>query len=384
MRPAHCDVVVVGAGPAGCATAIALLQAGVERVCVLEAASATGPQVGETMPPDTRAVLAELGAWEAFLADGHLRCLGSCAAWGGPELGYNDALMSPLGPGWHLDRRRFDETLRRRAREAGAVFLRVGRNWACRPASTGGAVELATPGEHGAVLSSPWVVDATGARARLAHSLGARHTVLDRLTLTYGFFEAGPEAAALRLTMAEASEDGWWYAAGLPQRRVAVAFATDPAIGRQARLRDPRRWFARLLETRHLAPRLAGAAFIASSLTVRTAPVAYLAQPCGPGWVAVGDAAVAHDPMASEGIHHALETGLAAGRAIAAALRSGRPLDPAYAHKVLAGAREHAALRAHLYGLEGRWAEAPFWRNRRGAPATAAGPAEARSRAASR
>jgi hypothetical protein len=79
-----------------------------------------GIRIGESIPPDTALLLAELGLLPGFLAQGHERCLGSCSSWGDDALGYNDFVTNPHGPGWHLDRNRFDTFLAHQAAGRGA------------------------------------------------------------------------------------------------------------------------------------------------------------------------------------------------------------------------------------------------------------------------
>ncbi|MDQ3742321.1 MAG: tryptophan 7-halogenase, partial [Actinomycetota bacterium] len=136
LVPAY-DVAIAGGGPAGCATAIALRGAGVERVLLAEASTGDGARVGESIPPDTRLVLDRLGVTARFEADGHEPCLGSCSAWGDAELGYNDFLFNPHGHGWHLDRRRFDASLAAEAKAAGAEVAAGWRASASRAATAG-------------------------------------------------------------------------------------------------------------------------------------------------------------------------------------------------------------------------------------------------------
>src|SRR5271167_3730001 len=120
--PADFDVVVLGAGPAGCATALSLAKAGISQVLLVEPARDGDLRVGESVPPDIRILLDELGLWDEFLADDHETCLGSCSSWGADALGYNDFLFNPLGNGWHLDRGRFDGFLARKAAKGGTEF----------------------------------------------------------------------------------------------------------------------------------------------------------------------------------------------------------------------------------------------------------------------
>lgn len=368
-RPAY-DVAILGVGPAGAACAIALARAGIGRVCLIDGGGAPGgAAIGETIPPDARLLLDRLGLLQAFLGEGHERCLGSCSAWGNDTLGHNDFLLNPQGSGWHLDRARFDAFLRRHARAAGAT-LREGARFVDAEAEgeDGYRLNLAGAGP----VHARFVVDATGRAAAFARAVGARRLPLDRLTFVYGFFDSSGAASRTRLTLLEAAPHGWWYAAGLPGERLAVAFATDAERVRADGLGHEAAWLAAALATRHLAPRLGGCRFLAGSLTPRVAPSFRLDKVAGPRWLAAGDAAACFDPLAAQGIYKALEDGLGGAALIADALGRGGDLAGDYAKAAGARFDEYLVNRNHFYGLERRWPASDFWRTRQARSALAA------------
>lgn len=375
------DAVVAGAGPAGAATALALRRRGLGRVLLAEAGDFAAVRIGESLPPATRLLLERLGIWQDFLAEGHEPCLGSCSLWGGDTPGYNDFLLDPHGHGWHLDRRRFDAWLARQAAAAGAELWEHAHCDGAEPLPGGGfTVRLAT-GDGPRTVTAGFLVDATGSRARLARSLGARRRFHDRLCYVADFLALPAGAAMSRLTLLEAVEHGWWYAARLPGRRVAVAFASDAGTVQREGLHRREVWRARLGETRLLAPELAEAVPAAGDgdgngdrLAVRPALSCRLDRPCGRGWLAVGDAASCCDPISSQGIYKALLDGLEAADAVAA----GQALD-GYATAVAHRFEEYLEVRDHFYGVERRWPETPFWRRRVGCRES--GTAEARPQA---
>ena len=96
-------------------------------------------------------------------------------------------------------------------------------------------------------------------------------------------------------------------------------------------------------------------------------------SPCaGPGWLAVGDAALSFDPLSSQGLLNALFTGLAAAVAAEAHLEGDADAMPGHA-RALAGIQ--AAYERHLglyYAQEDRWPDRPFWQRRRATRSTAA------------
>ena len=60
------DVVVAGGGPAGAVAALELSRRGF-RVALIEQSAYDNFRVGETLPPQIRSPLMELGVWERFL-----------------------------------------------------------------------------------------------------------------------------------------------------------------------------------------------------------------------------------------------------------------------------------------------------------------------------
>lgn len=64
------------------------------------------------------------------------RCGGTLSAWGSDQLGASEAFASPDGPGWFVDRRRFDAVLRTRCVALGATLV-TGRTHDLRRAARG-------------------------------------------------------------------------------------------------------------------------------------------------------------------------------------------------------------------------------------------------------
>lgn len=365
-------MLIAGAGIAGCATAIAIGRRRPDLTVWLAGVPHGRPPVGESIPPDTRPLLGRLGLLPDFLAEGHRPCLGSAASWGSDELGYNDFLTNPYGTGWHLDRQRFERLLLRRAGDASRLLTGRTTRTVRRRADDMIEFELIGAGQSPSTGTARFVVDATGAGAAIARRLGARTRRYDQLVLATAFFQEEPGRPRPGYTLVEAVRDGWWYLAGLPDNRLAVAFASDPE---QIRALDAARWPAwvqLLADTRHVGPRLAGARLLSGELTVLGASSRRLDPPAGPGWLAVGDAACSYDPLSAQGIHQALHSALLASQAIDV-----DPLAPGltcsdYAGQVVAEFEQYLGNQGELYAAEQRFAHAPFWRRRHAARAVLA------------
>ena len=352
------DVVVVGGGPAGTATALALRREGLS-VAVLERSHYDDVRLGETVPPEIRSPLVRLGVWERFLAAGHRPSLAFVSSWGSPALGRRDFLLNPWGRAWHLDRSRFDAMLAAAAEEAGALVL--------RGADAGGASDGAGQWRvssrrrnGGFTLQASYLVDATGRPASLVRKLGGRIRSLDRLVGVAAYLAAGPDAEPLgEAVLLEAVEDGWWYSAPLPGGKAVAAFMTD----RRLTPRGISGWCRRLAGTSYTRRRLQGHER-PDVLIVRPADTRFTEPPEAQRFLAVGDAATAFDPLSSQGILKALRSGLAAASAIAAHRAGHRAALAAFRADTAQGLLAHCRLRASYYQMEARWTGSPFWKPR--------------------
>ena len=357
--PQTAEVAVIGGGPAGAAAALTLARSGI--AVVLLDAGRVRPAVGETLPPSVRPVLDRLGLRATIATEGHLPSVGSWSAWGGTEPWGRDFIFNRFGHGWHLDRRRFDALLRQTAQAAGAKSA-TAAVVASEALPTGG-FRLHVAGGH--EMTTRIVLDATGRSASFARQRGVKRRAIDRMIALIGYVarraDAETEPAA---TLVEAVPEGWWYSAPLPQDRLVTVFMTDADLARDAGI-STQAWLDRLASAEHTAARalrygsgLAGPPFIVPAASGR------LERFGDTNWLALGDAAASQDPLSSEGILVALQSG------IEGAVAAARALDGDRAALVAAAAGREAAWLRYLeqrdrhYGLERRWREAPFWRRR--------------------
>ena len=355
------DVAVIGGGPAGSATAIALAQLG-RSVTVFERSHYESTRIGETLPPEIKRPLNALGIWERFLANGPIESPGIAAAWGQSELYENDFVVNPHGPGWHIDRRRFDVMLAIQATTLQVELLVGVRQITVSLTSSGlWRIDTLTDGQQ-VVRLGRILVDASGRCGSPIRQLSGPRIVYDRLVGLVGFTHPKGHAGDLR-TLIEAAEKGWWYCSPLPDGGQVGALMTDGDLlpaGQAARMAF---WQEQLAQSDYVRARL-GQRTAFTTLRIVAACSSRSQLIVGDHWLTVGDASAAFDPLSSQGITWALESGLMAAVAIDHHLRGNQTALASYASQVESEFCQYLKLHAYYYSHERRWPHSPFWQRR--------------------
>jgi 2-polyprenyl-6-methoxyphenol hydroxylase-like FAD-dependent oxidoreductase len=91
---------------------------------------------------------------------------------------------------------------------------------------------------------------------------------------------------------------------------------------------------------------------------------AWLTPAAGNGWLAAGDAALAFDPLAAQGLFNAMYLGLAAAEATDRHLAGDQTALADYGAEVSAIRQAYRTRHAAWYQLETRWPDQPFWSRR--------------------
>jgi flavin-dependent dehydrogenase len=369
------DVAVIGAGPAGAATARRLAEAGC-RVVLLERSSFDQPRVGESLAPAVQPLLVNMGVWDQFLALQPLPSYGTRSVWGEPRAAVTSHLLTPYLNGWHVDRLAFDRMLAVSAEQAGARLRMAARVLQFDAGPRGGGELLVGSSDRSRLperLRVDFVVDASGRRAMLSRWVGARHAIFDRLVGVAAQFD-DPDAASHCYTLVETTPDGWWYSAPMSRTRSVAMLMTDGDLARRGRMSTLPCWQIALRRAGLTAKRVESGTMcfgpaIFSAISQRL--VREAGHPTR-GWLAVGDAALAVDPISGSGVLRALRSAAdAAGTALASLSGDADAVD-AYEKRVDDECRRYLAEWAAYYAAEPRWSCTEFWGRRAGAALAAA------------
>lgn len=365
--------VIIGAGPAGLATAISLQQQGYRSPLLLfDAGRANSPRIGESIPPAATPLLKDLlGPSAALHLARHLVCPGSMSVWASERPGHNDFLYDLSGQGYHLDRALFEQQLSQGV-DWGAIPRYQGyRLLRAEPREPGYKLVFRTPDAREETVRAGFVVDASGAASVFARKIGVARNLLDEVLFACALFRLADKSIGLHHSLIEATANGWWYGARLPDNRMILTLCSDPALVRQHQYQQPGAWLDALQQTgwlRHQLPAAIGQTPAgAFDIQLRPAFSSILSAVAGEHWLAVGDAAAGHDPISSAGITKALQHGQQAATAMVQYAQSGDWSNLAgYQERVFAGFNQYVGVRRQLYHGEKRFWNAPFWQRRRG------------------
>ena len=307
MSGSEYDIVVIGAGPAGAATAIAAARAGARVLVVDQAEYGRDKICGDGLTPRAIGALEQLGIdySDAHRIDGLRMIAGRRER----ELAWPAGGRFPdHGAVW--PRRRLDAELIDHAAAAGAEL-----RWSS-PAEPildddGRCVGISVGAER---IGAGLVVIATGAPGKVARLLGAGRVPDEPFGLAIRAYVESPRHTDRHLEACLTLRDrngvavpgyGWMFPAGDGTVNIGVGALSTMKRFRQLNLNtllDDYR--ALVADTWQVGPYL-------ERPRAWRLPMSTLRRH-GPGWVAIGDAAGLVNPMNGEGIDYGLESGMLA------------------------------------------------------------------------
>ncbi|HEU5041925.1 MAG TPA: NAD(P)/FAD-dependent oxidoreductase [Gemmatimonadales bacterium] len=343
------DALVVGAGPAGSATAALLARAGVRVALLDRAAFPRDKACSEYMSPEAVRLLDRLGVVPALEASGAVALEGTAvtAAMGARLHGaFARAGHRPFRPtGLSVARRVLDLALVRAAQQAGAELLErtVVEELLYREGAVAGAVVRERDGRRRA-LPARLTVGADGLRSIVARRLGPRRHGRPRRVAFVAHLD-GVSGMGASAEM-HVSREGYVGLNPIGGGRTNVALVVPAALAAAARGRVEAFFAERLAGFPEVAARVAGATLARRVLA--TGPfAAWSGRVTADGAALVGDAADFFDPFTGEGIYCALRGAELLARSAIPALE--RP-------DAVTAARLAGYPRARRAAFAGKWA----------------------------
>jgi len=351
------EVIIAGKGIAGLVVSLLLKRKGISHVLLDRRSTRKRFALGETLPPSALPLLQSLGLLDLFESNSLHRTRGYHSAWGSTAIAdHNFFFHSPFQHGLKINKQSLEQDLESLTLEN---ILRFEKMTAIRLTKQGVTIELQND-QGPMLLTGKCLVEATGRNRAVLKLLGITSTEYDQLTAYSCHQPRRDHPKIMHGVFVESFEHGWGIVSRLTDEVQVMSLFSRQRVGLHRELKDYSCWPVVLSETAHLRDLLSTEAGI--RVVGGDAGSSRAAQLAGQCWLAVGDAAIAFDPLSSHGITNAVYTAQRAAEAIALHLS-----DPhekyfrEYAESVSAIFATYLGTRYELYQRERRWPGAPFW-----------------------
>jgi flavin-dependent dehydrogenase len=346
--PSRCEVLVVGGGPAGASTAVALARAGVDVIVVDRARFPRPKPCAEYLSPEASRILDAMGVLGAVEDTGAAQLAGVLVRAPNGRTIHGEFLSAHgytpyRGRGLSVRREVLDSVLLGAARDAGAA-VHEGVKVAGLSRYSGGYIVDVTVGGQPSTVRANLVVGADGLQSVVGRRLGlTRAGRWPRRLALVSHFEGVTGIGELAEMHVE--RDGFVGIADVGHGVTTVALVVPTSGARAAAGAKEEFLSAWIASKPHLAPRFARATRVAPVRA--TGPFAsHSSRAFAADALLVGDAADFFDPFTGEGIYSALH----GGQLAASALIEARSADRAGRARALAA---YDAARRRDFG--GKW-----------------------------
>jgi flavin-dependent dehydrogenase len=336
-----CEVGILGGGPAGSVMACRLAELGHDTLLV-DRADGTKGQRAESLPPSIRPILGSVGLQHALDAAVFCRERRALLLWKANEF---QIKTFNIAPSLLVDRAHFDQLLRSAAMRFGTRVVAPGSTRAPQRHPRGSWLVPIATSSGTALMRARFLVDARGRRPRACVEDGALPTV----ALSASFIVDNAEFAESRI---EAGIECWYWGSPLPRQGYAATIFLDSARVAGFGTYDRFRLYRRLLSRSKLLHKLLTNR-VSGTISVRDATPRLARDLIGDDFIRIGEAAVAIDPLSSQGVQAAILSAIQGSAAVHTILSDGFQNDDAF---------EFYRERQHDLAVKSRRTAARFYR----------------------
>ena len=338
--PKSTQVLVVGAGPAGCCAATILAREGFD-VTIVEKSSGSNYKVGESLLPTALEIFDLMGVRDKVESHGFIPKIGAYFEWGNQkwDMDFQKVTVNNSSYAFQVRRAEFDRLLLEHAKSQG---VKVFQGIEIRQLSFDGDHPQSATWSEGPTsnnsgeIAFDYIVDASGRYGLIANKyLKTRqfHKQFENLAI-WGYWQNAdiakihPKNATVTASTKDGS--GWFWAIPVDEDLLSVGLVINKDIYKKRR--------TKVSMEQVLLDAIADCPYVADLIAPGelTSPVkidrdfSYSAEKfSGPGYFLVGDAACFLDPLISTGVHLAFFTGMLAAASLKSILRNEVPEEQA-------------------------------------------------------
>ncbi len=312
-------------------------------------------KIGESLPPACQRILKNLKIYDDFIHENHLTNPGFHSYWGSDRVQYVDHIFNPDGLGWFIDRKAFESFFRKKVIQGNIHCLWDQKFLHAKTQE--GQWNITTSSKNN--ISAPFIIDAGGRASPFTRSIKIERQSFDKLISCWACITNNNHKAYGHVI---ADKNGWWYSVPIPNQRRIIAFQTDSDLMDDSLKKKPNA----LIEYSRLSPQMSKLLDVLNGeITIHESGIVpanstRLRQFCDANWAAIGDSSLSFDPLSSQGIFHAM----ASGMQLSELIQSNQPIHIKYQQQMEGVWQQYLNHKKNYYNMESRWIDSPFWQRR--------------------
>lgn len=315
MSSLRADVVIIGPGIAGLCLVWLLQQKGISAILIGPRKTPPMMALAETLPPSSLVLLEQLGLKALFERSALRKTYGYHSLWGTADVvDTNFFFHRPFQHGLKLDRQKLLIELENTLIQP---TLAVDRWSDFDPTQCTLRIQR---GPKQDTIKGKIFVDATGRRRALLKVLHIPTQTFDQQLAFTCHLPRIRHPKIKHEVFTELFAQGWGIVSGLDEETNVLTLFTEKNSPLARDFRYYTKWKERLVETQVLQDFLVSDRSVKVKVAIANSSRA--AQIAGQNWLAVGDTALAFDPLSSHGITNAVYTAWRAQEAIAQVFKS--------------------------------------------------------------
>lgn len=351
------DIVIFGKGIAGLTLSFLLTKKNIPHVIVERSGEGKVFAYGETLPPSALLLLQRLGLLQLFEENSYRKTYGYHSCWGSDQVtDINFYHHHPFKNGLKIHKQQILDALEEQANPEAIVYQKSYD------------VVLEKDQIHHLLLDGKQVIqgkvfiDATGRKRALLNKMNIPSESFDNLISFSCHLPKIEHPKLVHEVYVESFEHGWGIVSALNETENVFSLFTTKGNLMHKQLSTYENWNTILSGTKYLKdflvpniqPKVIGGNSNSSKPTKVT----------GENWLALGDAAIAFDPLSSHGITNAIYTAMLAAHTIEQIQIDGnRNALENYQETIDQIFDQYLSSKNQLYLSEKRWKDSAFWQS---------------------